>query len=387
MAGVRAALRESVGRHLVADVPVGILLSAGVDSTALLGMAAEVADPPPHAVTLAFAEFRGKHEDEAPLAGEVAQSYGAGHDVVEISGDQVRAGIDAFLAAMDQPTVDGLNVYWASHAVRAAGLKAAISGLGGDELFGGYPSFRRYPKVRQVAGVLGRLPARGLWAAPVARLAGPRRRDRLADLLGGDVTPAGTYHALRGLFGLGELRALLPPSLWDAAGGEVAALGPVTDALKGTERRSPWVQIAVAEQSLYMRNQLLRDADWASMGHSLELRVPLVDRTLTEAVGPWAAARDGRAGKRPLAEAPRRPLPAKILNREKTGFGMPLQDWVGADARAGRVPPLPGWLRWTGGDAARDRLVARTATAEVHWARLWALTVLAQYAEAVGVEG
>ncbi len=367
----REALLESVGRHLVADVPVGLFLSAGVDSGALLGLASELSSEPIRTVTLAFEEFRGRPEDEAPLAEQVARHYSAQHTTVTLSAREVRDGLEDFTAAMDQPTIDGLNVYWVSRAVRQAGLKAALSGLGGDELWGGYSSFQRFPRLRRIARVPG-LPRVLGWAAS----AGPaRRRAKTRYLSSALRSPAGTYHLIRGLFTPAEIGRLVRSDVWRGVDLAELTAAPAEAAWQPAPS-SDWARAAVAEQSVYMRQQLLRDADWASMCHSLEIRVPLVDRRLSSTLGPLLAAAGGRDGKAPLAASPRPALQPEILRRPKTGFGLPLQAWVAEDCRAGQRPRLPSWLVDAGGQAFVERLADGTVSGRVHWSRVWALRIL-----------
>lgn len=368
---VRDALLESVGRHLVADVPVGLFLSAGVDSGALLGLAAELGTEPLRTVTLAFEEFRGQPEDEAPLAEQVARRYDARHTTVTLSAREVREDLDGFLEAMDQPTVDGLNVYWISRAVRRAGLKAALSGLGGDELFGGYRTFRGFPRLRRF-GWLTRVP--GLtW---IGGALGPRRRRaKLRYLAEALERPTTTYHLLRCLFTPAEIRHLVRPEIWESAVSANALLRPVEEAWQpppGTD----WGRTAVAEQCVYMRQQLLRDADWASMSHSLEVRLPLVDRRLTSALGPLLAAAGGDGGKALFAASPAPPLTPETSARPKTGFGLPMQAWMGEDCRAGHVPRLPLWLAEPKQETFIRGLADGVARGRLHWSRIWALRVL-----------
>ncbi len=369
---LRVALLETVRRHLVADVPVGLFLSAGVDSGAILALASELADEPPATVTLAFEEFRGRPEDEAPMAEETARRYGARHRTVVLTGAEARAGLDRFLEAMDQPTVDGLNVYWVSRAVRESGLRAALSGLGGDELFGGYPTFRNYPGLRRAAA-FARLPGSALAGAMLARLVAPRRRAKARYLPAALRHPAATYHLLRGVFTPHEIGKLLDREVLAASDQDFCA--PVEASWDGASSSS-WTRTAVAEQSIYMRNQLLRDADWASMSHGLEVRLPLVDRKLTAAVGPLIAATGGRYGKTPLARSPSQPLPEEIVGRTKTGFGLPMQSWMAEEWRSGRVPRLPSWLVPEQGQRFVHRLARGVARGKIHWSRIWALRVL-----------
>src|SRR2546426_1258371 len=143
---VREALHDSVRRHLIADVPVGVFLSSGVDSTIVAALAAEDGGSL-QTVTLGFDEYKGTPNDEAPLAEDVARLYGADHRTVRVARRDFEDSFDNMMWSMDQPTIDGVNSYWVSRAARQAGLKVALSGLGGDELFGGYPSFRQVPRL------------------------------------------------------------------------------------------------------------------------------------------------------------------------------------------------------------------------------------------------
>ncbi|MEM7583039.1 MAG: asparagine synthase (glutamine-hydrolyzing) [Acidobacteriota bacterium] len=367
----RQALLESVGRHLVADVPVGLFLSAGVDSGALLGLASELHRGALQTVTLTFEEFQGKAEDEAPLAARVARHYGAEHKAVTLSVASARRDLDGFLAAMDQPTVDGLNVFWISRAVREAGLKAALSGLGGDELFGGYRTFSDFARLRRF-GWSRHAP----WVWRLGRKLSPRRRRaKMGYLPTALARPASIYHLLRCLFTPDQMRQLVKPEVWHQAGGQEALLRPVEEAWQPAPE-ADWTRVAVAEQHVYMHQQLLRDADWASMRHSLEVRTPLVDRRLTQQLGPLLAAQQGRDGKGPLASSPELPLPAEITRRPKTGFGLPMQTWMQEDCRAGRIPQLPEWLSGKRQRPFVHQLAKGVANGQLHWSRIWALRVL-----------
>ena len=154
--------------HLLADVDVGIFLSAGVDSGALLGLMRDAGRTDIRAITLAFEEFEGTPEDEAPLAAQVAERYGAKHIVRRVSEEEFRDDLPVILEAMDQPSIDGVNTWFVSKAAKEAGLKVAISGLGGDELLAGYPSFRDVPRWRRLFGPFAMVPGVGRSCASAA---------------------------------------------------------------------------------------------------------------------------------------------------------------------------------------------------------------------------
>ena len=158
---LRAAVLDSVRAHLLSDVEVGLFLSAGVDSGALLGLMRDAGQQEIRAITLAFEEFSGTAEDEAPLASQVAKRYGAKHIVRRVSEQEFRDDLPAILDAMDQPSIDGVNTWFVSKAAKEIGLKVAISGLGGDELLAGYPSFVDVPRWRRRFGPLALLPGVG----------------------------------------------------------------------------------------------------------------------------------------------------------------------------------------------------------------------------------
>jgi asparagine synthase (glutamine-hydrolysing) len=357
--GAQEALLDSVRHHLVADVPVGAFLSSGIDSSALVGLMRDAGQQDIQTVTVAFEEFRGKSEDEAPIAAEIASRYGTRHTTRIVTEQEFRNDLPKIVEAMDQPTIDGLNTWFVSKAARELGLKVAISGLGGDELFGGYPSFRDVPLCVRALAIPGRIPALGdlsrwLLTSVFSRSLNPKA----AGLLKYGGSYAGAYFLRRGLFMPWEIQAVI--------GADIARLGllrfgPIRhiEAQLKPKPRSSFCRIAVLESSLYMRNQLLRDTDWASMAHSLEVRVPLVDSRLLSQFA-LITARNGSQSKHLLANSPRVPLPAKFIERPKTGFTTPIQSWLQRDNR------IQEWQR-----------VRSLAANNCAWARRWAFQVSA----------
>ena len=331
---VHDALLESVRYHMVADVPVGAFLSAGIDSTSVVALACESGAAELQTMTLRFEEYRGRINDEAPLAALVAREYGVRHEIRDLSLGDFKAELPRIFAAMDQPSVDGLNSYFISKAAHELGLKVAMSGTGGDELFGGYRSFRDIPRWMPFTQVLARVPGLGAGVHRVNSALAKRSRHvspKMGEIVRYGATYAGAYLVKRGRFLASELPQVLGP--------EIAAEGlRRLDLLNLIERAvtpdpgTPFGRIAALESSLYLRNQLLRDMDWASMAHSLEVRVPLVDAHLLRKLAPVLVSRRKR-GKALLASTPRPPLPAAVRERRKTGFTLPINEWLREEGR------------------------------------------------------
>ncbi len=331
---VHDAVLESVRFHMVADVPVGAFLSAGIDSTSVVALARESGASDLQTMTLRFEEYRGRDNDEAPLAEAVARQYGVRHTIQDLTLAQFKSELPNIFAAMDQPTVDGLNSYFISKAAHDFGLKVAMSGTGGDELFGGYTSFRDIPRWMPITSVLAGVP--GLGNGIVRLNAALARRSRHISPKMGEIVRygssyAGAYLVKRGRFLASELPSLL--------GSEIAEDGlrrlDLLHLIEQTVTPDPgnaFARVAALESSLYLRNQLLRDMDWASMAHSLEVRVPLVDAHLLERLAPVLVSRKER-GKQLLANAPRPPLPEEVRQRRKTGFTLPIKEWLKDEGR------------------------------------------------------
>ncbi|MCC7394374.1 MAG: asparagine synthase (glutamine-hydrolyzing) [Sphingomonadaceae bacterium] len=335
---VGAALRDSVAHHLVSDVPIAVFLSSGLDSGAILALAKQCDAPGLTALTLGFAEYAGRAEDEVPLARQCAAAYDVPHHVAMVGAADFAADREVMLAAMDQPSIDGPNSWFISKFARASGFKGALSGLGGDEFFGGYPSFVDIPRWRRQLGPIqrigmGRVMARmgravglGQWGLP----------PKAMGLLQYGGTLAGSWFVRRGLYMPWELPALMGEER-AAAGLAALNLLPHIEGQLDARARRDFTRIATLEASLYMRNQLLRDTDWASMAHSVEVRIPLVDLELLRAIAPLIIA--GRIhGKTILGQATSPPLPAAIRERRKTGFTIPVGDWVAGRQSTGTNP-------------------------------------------------
>ena len=340
---LRSALLDSVRHHLIADVPVGVFLSAGIDSSTILALAAE-SGVPLNSVTLGFKEYQGTSNDETVLADLVAKKYGSKHETVWLTQKDFEAQLDHYIASMDQPSLDGLNSYLVSSAAAEAGLKVALSGLGGDELFGGYPSFNQVPKIHQLGQMLAKKPflAKALRqaSAPILR---QFTSEKYAGLLEYGTTWEGSYllrRATRMPWEINSIEGLDPQII--ATGLERLARHYPTDE-KLNELGSPFTIVSYLESTQYMRNQLLRDSDWAGMAHSLEIRLPFLDIPLAQYLAQQRNLGNAlRKGNTP--QTTQTPLPDEITTRPKTGFMIPIQNWV--NTRIPNSKNLRGLRAW-----------------------------------------
>jgi asparagine synthase (glutamine-hydrolysing) len=278
--------------------------------------------------TLGFDSFVGTHDDEVPLAAEVARYYGATHRVRRVSQQEFEEDLPEILEAMDQPSIDGVNTWFIAKATREFGLKVALSGIGGDELLAGYSGFREIPRMARALARLGMMPiARDAADTLIKTLGLTRARPKLAGLFEYGGTIEGAYLLRRALFLPEELPSVLDRDLAEEGLARLDPLRRLQTSLS-PDPGSDIARIAVLECETYTRNTLLRDADWAGMAHSVEIRTPLLDIDFLRQVSPALPAIRGRAGKRALAAAPVLSLPQTITNRAKSGFAVPTGRWL-----------------------------------------------------------
>lgn len=338
---LREALLDSVRYHLVADVPVGVFLSSGIDSTTLVALASELSGDFLHTLTLGFKEFTGSENDEVPLAEEVARLYNTQHNTLYVEKSDFQNEMSSLLNAMDQPSIDGVNSYFVCKTATQAGLKVAISGLGGDELFGGYSGFKQIPQLVRNVYPFACVPGLGktfrLLSAPLLKhFTSPK----YAGLLEYGSNYGGAYLLRRGMYMPWELPRLLDPDLVREGWHELQTLlrlGETADAVPGE-----YLKVSALDMTWYMRNMLLRDVDWASMAHSLEVRVPLVDLSLLRKVIPLIVS-GSPIGKKEMGLTPINPLPELIINRRKTGFSVPVRKWLRETGGHSGEHGLRGW--------------------------------------------
>jgi asparagine synthase (glutamine-hydrolysing) len=347
VAAIRQELERAVAEHLLADVPVGCFLSGGLDSAVVTALACRHGQQRVQSFCVGFPD---SPLDERQEARAMAEHCGSDHHELVIGAEQALAWVEQALAAADAPSADGLNTYLVCRAVADQGLKVALSGLGGDELFGGYPSFRRVPPLRALGPLAVGLAPR-LAPAKLAGLPAWRRWELTL------ANRRWTSDAELAAAGLPPLAWPSPP--WPAAADGRQAIG--------------W-----AELLGYTEPMLLRDGDGLSMACGLELRVPLLDHRLVER----ALALRQRGWQRPkglLWAATADLLPAAYGRRRKRGFELPLAAWMAGPLRPLCERALERLQAWGGLEPAWvDRRWRRFLAGELHWSRAWVLVVLGQ---------
>ncbi len=374
----RGRIEAAVRSHLVADVPLGVFLSSGMDSTALAALASRESGEV-RTFTLVFEE---EGYSEGSLAGETAQRCGTRHEESLLTGEEALAAHEQALFSLDLPSMDGINTYFVSRAARQAGLKVALSGLGGDELFGGYETFVSGPLAARVASRLpeaARRPAGRLLESSASALGRHDRGRKLASLLRDPSWFPHPYFFTRLLFPPEEAKKLMP------GGAGFAGSSWREETARAAADADGFSQVSQMEIRGYMVNTLLRDTDAMSMAHSLEVRVPLLDRELVEYVVALPAGWKARRGTRKplLAAAMGDLLPREIAAASKRTFTLPWERWLRGPLRAeverGLVEPAvslePFFDRAALLQVWRDFLGRRT-----NWSRPWSLYVLNRWA-------
>jgi asparagine synthase (glutamine-hydrolysing) len=375
-------LEDAVTRHLIADVPLGVFLSSGLDSTAIVALASR-AQKDLRTFTVIFPE---QEFSEAKMARATAKHFGTHHEELMLGGEEMLAHLDDAVASLDQPTMDGINTYFVSWAAHRAGLKVALSGTGGDEIFGGYSTFRSAPRAARLAKLGRRLPRalRSATASAVARASGGRgdAARKIASLWTNSDALPDPYFFTRSLFTPNHVSALRGNS-------------------RKFDRHSPWwiwlaessrqaadldsfAAVSCLEARSYLVNTLLRDTDSVSMAHSLEVRVPLLDHVLVEFVARLpASAKQHKGQNKPLlVEALRNILPKEVLGQQKRTFTFPWERWLrGALApriRAGLADLAPAFAGHFDAQTVRAVWLAFEA-AHTNWSRPWSLYVLNEW--------
>jgi len=377
-----AILRDAVLSHLVSDVPVGVFLSGGIDSSALVAV---LSHNGVRANTFSLV-FQEEEFDEGQYSREVARRFGAEHHEIPVSPQDALASLLAALCAMDQPTIDGINTYLVSAKTRAAGVKVALTGLGADEMFAGYSNFRHVPKMEAFSKRFGRLPrlVRRPLSASVEVFAGKGDRSRkLAELATGHEAIIHPYFLARALFGPAERESLFQSPDYQTLQQSLSRM--LQESITESQSLDAVNRVSYLESRWYMRNTLLRDSDFMSMAHGLELRVPFLDRALVEACFriPGNRKLQGDSPKRLLLASLGVDLPPQIVNRPKRGFTLPFERWLRGEMRPVVEDVLlkNNWDRTSISARAVQAVWNRFLARETSWSRPWSLFVLQRWCE------
>lgn len=347
---VRHALVDSIKHHFVSDVPVGIFLSGGIDSTAVLALACQTQTNQLRTYSIAFEETEW---NEGEIARKTADQFGSDHREYKITASLGRELIPKFLESIDQPSIDGFNTFCVSHLAHKDGTKVVLSGLGGDELFGGYQSFQKVPQMVRWSRRLQPLKPINIGVGiALERWGKSTQVKRLGDFLQQTPNSAAAYRSLRGIFSHWEACAIIKHYLPDQALPVRGISNPFHNL------PSPEDEVSLLEISGYMRNQLLRDSDVMSMAWGLELRVPFVDRALIEAIAS-IESNIRLAPKKQLLIRAVPELPSWVVNRPKQGFSFPFQRWIGTE-----------WQDYFGQVNCPKNISLKA------WYRLWSLAIL-----------
>ena len=323
---IKDSIIASVKKHLIADVPIGIFLSSGIDSTIIASIASSNSNKKITAITVSFESFDGSEYDETIKAKKIAQKFGMEHHVFRVTQKDFQNDLPDILEAMDQPSIDGVNVWYASKAAAKLKLKVVFSGVGGDELFFGYNHFNTIPIVFNLFKYLKKIPTLIFFIKIFLKLISNLKKDKRWRTIS---------KFSNSIFNLWLLkRTILTPI--DIIDNKILSNKIDTeffyhnnfDTLTLSKIKNHKIQLAKIESTFYMRNQLLRDSDWASMYHGVELRTPLVDTTLLENLTNVMSSYSLYKDKQPLKSAFKTILPKDIDYKKKIGFQTPTKDWI-----------------------------------------------------------
>ena len=380
---IRELLMDSVDLRMRSDVPFGAFLSGGIDSSAIVALMSEVGDRKVATFNVAFHE---DEFDESRYARMVAQRYDTDHHEIRLSADDFLHAVPDALAATDHPSGDGPNTYVVSQATKQAGLTVALSGLGGDELFAGYPVFRRTVDLLDKRWAMA-------WPRGLRKLTGAAYRaarpgiaaDKFAALLAGDTfDPAATYPISRRVLLESDVRRM---TRLDPVGDSVALW--CRDVLNASPAKDLPVfsRISVAEMHTYMQHVLLRDTDQMSMAHALEVRVPFLDHRLVEtALAISDAVKFPHTPKELLTQALGERLPRDIIDRPKMGFTLPWELWMRGPLETTCREGLQALVqRGLLHDHAAETLWSAFEQSRTTWSRVWTLVALGQWIDRHGL--
>jgi len=379
------ALEDAVRLRLVSDVPLGAFLSGGIDSSAVVGLMADNTSNPINTLSVTFKE---KLYDESEFSNQIANELGTKHNELHLSENDLFETLPNALAAMDQPTVDGINTFIISQAAKQKGLTVALSGLGGDELFAGYDSFDLIPKLNRINNMLNALPfflRKQLGYLISNFIPTSDKSTKLVHLVKGQISGAHVYFLIRTLFCLEEIENLFPDQ--SIKNREIIKNMESTKNLIDSKSNLPSVDlISYLELTQYTSPNLLRDTDMMSMAHGLEIRVPFLDHKLVELMFSIPSKMKNKKGlpKSLLLNSLKKSLPETLVSRKKMGFTLPFENWMRgkmkSEVESVLLTPsqnLSDYISEPGVKKIWDDFLDKRCS----WSRPWSLYVLKKWVE------
>jgi asparagine synthase (glutamine-hydrolysing) len=313
--------------HLISDAPIGAFLSAGLDSTALVTLMARMMPNSGNlkTITLGVKEYINTKNDETKIAAKTAKRLGTNHVEKLLKYEEYNKEIEKFIKSMDMPTIDGLNTYFVSKVAAQQGLKVVISGLGGDELLGGYSSFTEIPKVYNFTKYASKITNFGTKFRIITdKIIKNYTSTKYSGMFEYGGSYGGVYMLRRGLYMPWELPGIMDPDIAVQGWRELNLINKLNADIERISNSD--LKIAALESGWYMKNQLLRDADWAGMTNSIEIRVPLVDFEMLKNLTP-ALSTLIKIGKKEVIKNSVPDILKSIINKSKTGFSIPIKEW------------------------------------------------------------
>lgn len=378
---LKESFQHAVSRHLISDVPIGVFLSGGIDSSAVVAAARQSVTGSLVSLSVTFPDAASYSETEYSRA--IAKKWETDHREIAFRNNDILKVLPDALSAMDQPTADGINTFVVSEAAKQAGLRVALSGLGGDEIFGGYSSFSLAPKALRYRQIL-RGPLAPLLCWFFSQDIYNRRMAKVRELFEAEPDIIGAYLSKRRMFTSAQMRTLLP----GASDGWITGIEPARhSALKAfCQNVKEGDAVSFLEMAIYMEPMLLRDSDCMGMANSLEIRVPFLDAQFSAQA--LSIPADERLENIPPKSAFVRSLgdwlPDNISNRPKQGFVLPLRHWMTAELKNDTEAGIEQFARVCGGRNSQARIIWQRFLQqpdEVGWTRPWMLSVLGMYIE------
>jgi asparagine synthase (glutamine-hydrolysing) len=379
---IQDVLLDSIKYRQVSDVPIGAFLSGGIDSSAIVSHMASISDEPITTLTIGFKE---KEFDESEHSDEISRLFKTRHRLLTLDEKQLLDALPAAISAMDQPTMDGINTFLISRAANDAGLKVVLSGLGGDELFGGYPSFQLVPNLLEKKKWLQHYPKflLNLGTKMLKYSLSSDQSIKLDHWLNGKLSGAHEYYLIRALYCQDQVSELFQDqSLVEKE--TLKNFQTTKDSLNLEKLDGDFSLISYLETTHYLQNMLLRDTDMMSMAHPVEVRVPFMDHKLVEHMFsmPTNLKKLTATPKALLVDSMQPPLPDSIVHRKKMGFTLPFDPWMRGAMKSEMesvlltsVKPLENIIS----QAATEKTWQQFLAGKISWSRPWALYVLKRW--------